>query len=183
VPDLTQLPLAIDTEWLSKTVTTDPPRYTPHLEWTLRFALAATDPLRAVVFIQTPAEVTWGLMATDPANTPWLEVKFFPYDWAKSDDVQISFEWQRVAVTDRKLKEDPRTAATVVAPKEATTGVVVPVVELPNHVLTLSLLALAEQDTENRREGRWRLKPALAHSLPSYGDALASGHQSGATHP
>jgi hypothetical protein len=179
VSDLTRLPLAIETEWRSRTVTTDPPRYTPHEEWALGFALVASDPVRVVVFIDGPEEIAWGLVASEPESATRVEVKFFPYDWSKSNDVQISFEWQRRTVTDRTLKEDPRSAVTVVAPASATTGAVIPVVELPSHSLTLSLLALAEGDTEKRREGRWRLKPALADSLPTYGNALASGHQSG----
>lgn len=179
MPDLTRLPLAIETEWRSKTVTTDPPRYTPHLEWAVGFKLTAADPVRAVVFIEEAGEVAWGLVAGEPSPTLLVEVKFFPYDWAKSDDVQVNFEWQRRSVTDRALKEDPRAVVKVVAPTEATIGAVVPVIELPPHSLTLSLLAVAEDDTENRREGRWRLKPALADALPAFGDALASGHQTG----
>jgi hypothetical protein len=175
----TRLPLKVAAEWQSKTVTTDPPRYTPHEEWAVVFTLTADDPIRVAVFIEDAAEVAWGLVDKDGSGTVDLDLKFFPDDWSKSDDVQVSFEWHRRQVSDRALKEDPREVVKLVAPEEATTGVVLPLAELPSHGLTLSVLALAEIDTERRRKRRWRLKPALAEALPEHVEQLASGHQHG----
>jgi hypothetical protein len=164
-------------------VTTDPPRYVPHLEWTLAFTVAAEQPLRLAVMLEAPSEVAWGLVAHTPSTSPKVEAKFFPYDWSKSDDVQVNFEWQRLRVSDPELKDDPRRVVTAIAPTEAETGSRIPVATLPAHDLTLALIALADRDTERRREGRWRLRPALADALEPLGSLLASGHQNGTVRP
>ena len=121
-----------------------------------------------------------GLVAVEPSATLRVEVKFFPYDWSRSDDVQISFEWQRRLVHDRALKEDPREVVKLVAPTEAETATVLRAVELPSLQLASCRCSPSPSgDTENRREARWRLKPALADAFPALGDGLASGRQSG----
>jgi len=52
-----------------------------------------------------------------------LRADFFPYDWASSDDVQINFGLQRIAVSDAALKSDPRGLVNVtVVPQAAETG-------------------------------------------------------------
>ena len=174
-----RVPITIEAEWRSKTVTTDPPRYTPHLEWVVGFTLTAAEPLRAAVFIEDAEEVAWGLVADNASKSLPVEIKFFPYDWTNSDDVQVSFAWQRCRVTDRALKEDPREVVSVVASRRAETGVVVEVATLASHGLTFAVLALAERDTERRREGRWRLKVEASELVDPQVEALASGHQSG----
>jgi FtsP/CotA-like multicopper oxidase with cupredoxin domain len=69
VPDLTRVPLVVETKWQSKTVTTDAPRYTPHLEWAIELALKSAEPLRVVVFI----EVAWRLVAhSEFPDAPWI---------------------------------------------------------------------------------------------------------------
>jgi hypothetical protein len=179
VPDLTRIPVTIDSDWQSKTVTTNPPIYTPHLEWALTFALSAVQPLRLAVIVEAHSGTAWGLVSHAPSTTTLATAKFFPYDWAKSDDVQVNFEFQRVRVADPRLKEDPRQAVSVIAPDRAETGSRIPVAALPSQGLTLAVIALAERDTERRREGRWRLKPALAEAVERHGAVLASGHQHG----
>jgi hypothetical protein len=174
-----RIPLTIDSEWQSKTVTTDAPRYIPHLEWSLVFSLAAAEPIRLAVFIEDSREVSWGVVNRDAATKAQAEVKFFPYDWSRSDAVQVNFEWQRRRVADALLKSDPRQKVATVAPRKAETGDVIPLVALPSHDLTLALVAFAESDTQRRREGRWRLKPELGEALEPYGAVLASGHQNG----
>jgi hypothetical protein len=173
------VPITIEAEWRNKTVTTDPPSYTPHLEWAVGFTLTAAEPLRAVVFIEDAEEVAWGLVADDPSKSLPVEIKFFPYAWTNSDDVQVRFEWQWCRVTDRALKADPREVVSVVAPRRTETGVVVEVATLASHGLTFALLALAERDTERRREGRWRLKVEASERVDPHVEALTSGHQSG----
>lgn len=48
---LARIPLTVESEWVSKTVTTDPPRYTPHTEWTLAIHLRADEPIRVVALL------------------------------------------------------------------------------------------------------------------------------------
>ena len=119
MPTLTAVPIHVSAEWLSKTVTTDPPRYTPHDEWTLMLKIGAEVPLRVAVFLSQGARTSWGLHPDDPATEVDVPASFFPYDWTRSDDVQISFGWQRTAITDPELKTDPRGSVDVVAPQAA----------------------------------------------------------------
>jgi hypothetical protein len=179
VSDLTRVPLSIDPEWQSKTVTTNPPSYTPHLEWALTFTMTAAQPLRLAVLVEAPSRIAWGLVAQDPSTKARATAKFFPYDWAKSDEVQVNFEFQRASVADPRLKQDPRQAVSVVAPRRAETGSRIPVAALPSHGLTLAVIAFAERDTERSREERWRLKPVFAEAVERHGAALASGRQRG----
>ncbi len=176
---VTRIPLTIESAWQSKTVTTDPPRLTPHLEWDLAITLTADEPLRLAVIIEAPQRIDWGLVHSTPATTVKATATFAPHDWSNSESVQVRFEWQRVNVTDSLLKNDPRQAVTVVAPPTAETASRIPVATMLSHALTLALVPLAERDTEHRHEGRWRLKPALADAVEWNGAVLASGHQAG----
>jgi hypothetical protein len=179
VADLIRVPCALSIEWRSKTVTTDPPRYTPHTEWSLCVTLAAPTPVRVAVFISDGAQTFWGLEPNEPAAETRVTAKFFPANWNKSDEVGITLGWQRIAVTDAALKEDPRRAVTLLAPASVTTGEIFGVVELPAHDVRLASLAVAEEDTERRRLDRWRIKPGLAESLPRLALPLTSGKQNG----
>jgi hypothetical protein len=129
--------------------------------------------------LETPFAVQWGLVARTPSATPTLEAKFAPYDWGKSDDVQVRFEWARLRVSDPQLKDDPRRVVTAVAATEGETAARIPVAKLHSHDLTLAVMAFAEQDTERRRQGRWRLRPAAAEAVTPLGSLLASGRQHG----
>jgi len=177
--NLTRLPVVVATRWIDKTVTTDPPRYTPHTEWALALTLTAETPLRVAVFIDRGRDRSWGLWARAASTEIELSARFFPYDWAGSDDVQISFEWQRTRVTDATLKSDPREVVRVTAPPAVETGDVFEVAELPVHGIALRVLALVEGDTEDRRQDRWRIKPEFSPSLPETLVPLTSGTQTG----
>lgn len=122
---------------------------------------------------------SWGLHPGDPATEVEVRASFFPYGWTRSDDVQISFGWQRAAITDAELKRDPRSSVDVVAPPSTQTGVAFRVADLPAHGITLEAVALAEPDTEVRRQGRWKVKPDVAVALPKHFLPLASGQQHG----
>lgn len=176
---LTQLPLDISARWLPKTVTTDPPRLTPHEEWRLAVRLVAAAPFRLAVLMYLPTHIRWGLRPEDPSEFVEVPLDFFPQDWATSERVQVNFGWQSITVTDPELKADPRPHASVVLPASATTAQVIPVCEVRRHAITLAVLAIAHQDTEGRRLARWRLRPHLASALPPDLCELASGRQSG----
>jgi len=181
VADLTHLPVRVSDRWIDKTVTTDPPRYTPHTEWSLALKLAAATPLRVAVFLDRGRETAWGLWSGAASSEIELSAKFFPHDWARSDDVQINFEWQRHTVTDASLKSDPRESVIVTTPPSSETGEVFTVAELPAHEIVLKVLAIVEGDTEARRQDRWRIKPEFSASLPDELIPLTSGSQSGVT--
>lgn len=172
-------PLMLSSEWVAKTVTTDAPRYTPYTEWELVFTLEASVPLRAAVFLSQRGETGWGLLQAEPATVLVLRAGFSPFDWARSEDVQVSFEWQRINVTDRDLKLNPRDVVQVTAPAQARTAELVKVAELPSHGITMEAAAFAETDTERRRHDRWRVRPTLTERLPERLRPLGGGQQSG----
>lgn len=176
---LARYPLEISTEWTSKTVTTDPPRLIPHEEWRLVLHLRSETPFRLVSLLRSARELDWGLRTASPTTAIDQLVHFFPYDWSKSDRVQVAFAGRRFSVSDEALKADPRSQVLVVAPATAVTGEVIPMCEVPRHRVGVAALALAVEDTENRREHRWRVRPRLADELPDGLEQLASGHQTG----
>jgi hypothetical protein len=179
VADLIRVPRAVSLEWRSKIVTTDPPRYPEHKEWSLRVNLAAATPIRVGVFLSRGARTSWGLQPHEPSAETCLRVHFFPWSWNQSDDVQITLGGQRTVVTDAALKEDPRSVVRLLAAASVTTGEIFDVVELPAHRVRLAALAVAGEDTERRRQDRWLIKPSLAESLPPLGIPLTSGRQTG----
>lgn len=176
---LTRVRFALSWDWVSKTVTTDAPRYVPHLEWRVEVNVLAPTPVRSVVVLRTPESWSWGLVDADPATDVRLRVDFFPRAWSASDVVHVQFGWQRAAVEDPSPKADPRAAVHLTFPKTANTGELVPVAELPEHRLDLAMLVIVDADTEHRRIGRWRVKPQLVDDLPPELAALARGHQHG----
>lgn len=176
---LNRIPITVDSEWISKIVTTDPPRYTPHTEWTLVIRVHADVPIRVVALLAEPDETAWGLQPDGPAQELELRALFTPHDWAKSDDVHISFGYQRLVVTDPAVKLDPRRVVKVESGSSAQTGRVTIVASVPAHAISLAVFALTLEDTQARRLHRWRVKPALAAHLPEQLVPLTSGHQSG----
>jgi hypothetical protein len=176
---LSRVPLDLSVEWLPKTVTTEPPKYIAHTEWTLALRVMAATPVRAAVFLTRGPDTEWGLRPDEAATEIVLPASFFPHDWSSSDEVQVNFGWRMATVTDPALKSDPREVVKVTAPTTAETGEVFQVAELPPHAITLAAIAIVDRDIERRRLDRWRIKPELASKLPEQLAPLTSGHQSG----
>ena len=176
---LARIPVAITATWTSKTVTTDAPRYVPHLEWSLELALSSDELLLAAVFLSHKAHWTWGLVGGDPKSCIELSAKFFPGNWTASDDVHIAFEGRRYAVRDPLLKADPREVVIVTAPSSATTGDLVPIADLPVTTCASRSWRFADKDIQRRRLGRWRVRPNLTAGLPIAYRGLTSGSQTG----
>jgi hypothetical protein len=176
--NLARVPLRITTEWRSKIVTSDLPRYIPHTEWSLELVLASRVPLRVAIFLSVGQYTEWGLLSDAASQEMELGVSFFPSDWRRSDDVQVNFAGRRAQVTDSALKSDPRDVVKVTAPETAETGEVFDVAELPADAISLMAVEVANVDTESRRHHRWRIKPRLAASLPEPLVPLTSGRQS-----
>jgi hypothetical protein len=128
-----------------------------------------------------PDRLEWGL-SRDPASAhAEASLHFFPFNWSSSDEVQVSFGYRRVNVTDAKLKEDPRPELVHLLPVTASTGQIIPIGEIPRHELKIAVLPIAEQDIEPRGMDRWRLRPELADSVVPELRQLADGHQTGAS--
>jgi len=164
-------------------VTTDPPRYTPHLEWSLEVALSSTQEFRTAVFVQHGEEYWWGLGADGAGTLAQLSIKFLPHNWQWSDDVQVNLEGQRFTVHDPLLKADPRKVVSVIIPAQVSIGELIPIAELREHDLSLLIMAIALVYTEARRLNRWRMLPQLASGLPEPIRGLGSGRQTGHYRP
>jgi hypothetical protein len=173
------MPVAVSAGWSSTPVTTDPPRPAEHLEWQAAFTLRAAGPMRAAALLAHGGETQWVLQTHEPAAELELSAAFSPWRWRTSEAVQINFEGRRIRVTDAALKQDARDVASITAPQSARTGDVTSVLHLPGHAITLAFIAFAEDDTEIRRLGRWRVKPAAVAQLSEYLAPLASGYQTG----
>ena len=180
MPDaLFRVPLHVAVAWESKVVTTDPPRLTPHTEWSLMVTLTASTRIRIAALVMRATETAWGLDADSSAQEVQVKAFFHPYSWSESDDVQVGIGNQRTRVSDTRLKHDPVEVVRVIAPTRAVTGEVIEVVQLDGHEVRLAVVAFAEEDTEQRRHDRWRIKPELVDALPTLLSGLASGHQTG----
>ena len=178
-PTLTRVPVAVSSEWRRKIVATDPPRNVLHDEWELHVEPAAALPLRVVVLLRCADEMQWGFLDRAPAAAIDLVVKFFRHDWNHSEQVQVNFECKRCTVVDARLKRDPREVVEMVLPEDMVTGAIAALAEVSGCDVTVSVIAFALSDTRRRRDLRWRLDPALVHSLPSHLGSLASGSQAG----
>ena len=176
---LTRTPVRLVAQWRSKTVTTDPPRYTPHLEWDLILTISADIPIRVAALLEGPADTRWGLSPDNPSTEMEVRAMFSPYAWARSDEVEVNFGFQWFAVTDPALKNDPRTVVDVVLPPMGTTAEAFAVARLQAHAITLTAVAVAEADTQRRRGDRWRIDPRHGDELPVRLAPLMSGHQTG----
>ncbi len=156
---LARVPFVLAAGWHSKTVATDPPWYPKHLEWILEIAIGAEEAVRLAVFLEDRSTCLWGLQPMPASTENLVTASFHPYSWAGSDEVQINFGWQRLKVEDDLLKRDPRNEVHVLAPSVAYAGELVNVAKIPTHGITLSILVVAEPDTEMRRRDRRRIKP------------------------
>ncbi len=178
-PTLTRIPIRLAAPWRSKTVTTDPPRLTPHLEWGLTLSISADIPVRVAAFLEAPGETQWALSDVDASTEMELRADFFPFSWTQSDEVQVTFGFRRFAITDLALKNDPRMVVDVVVPPIAMTAEAFAVARIPAHAITLTAIVIAEVDTQRRRHGRWRIDPRHADELPVRLVPLTSGYQTG----
>jgi hypothetical protein len=179
VPGLTRVPFNLSADWISKTVTINPPRLMPHEEWRLSLDIEAAAPIYAAVLWYLDDDVSWGLWQYEPSERIQLRLHFFAYDWRTSDEMHLSFGWRRIILTDARLKADPPNQTTVLVPPHGATGEIIPVCELRNHPVTAAVFTVARDDAEPRRRHRWRVRPELTGDLPADLTALSSGHQSG----
>jgi hypothetical protein len=177
---LTGLQIEIAADWRRRGYTTDPPRYAPFDVWSLVVTLRCAEPIRVATLFAEGRQLHW---ANEPASAGagdhQLSARFAPKDWLRSDDVQLSFGAAgRTWLTDPDLKADPRPLVRLEG-REAATGRPAILARLERFGIALGAIAFAREDTEGRRNGRWRVRPHLSATLPAELQGLASGHQSG----
>lgn len=176
---LTRLELEIMADWHEREYTTDPPRYVPFSVWSLDVRIRCAAPLRIVTLFTEGEQLHWANRRSPPGATDHqLSARFGPEDWLHSDDVQLSFGAGRTWLTDPDLKRDPRPLLRLDC-AGTETGRPFTVATAERFAITLGMIAFAEEDTERRRQGRWRVRPNLSAALPAGLQGLTSGHQSG----
>jgi hypothetical protein len=101
-------------------------------------------------------------------------LKFFPYDWHCSDNVEVNFDGLWQLVCDPVLKEDPRQVIDVQL-TSLQTGSVIHIASVHNISLGIAIIAISE--TESRRNRRWRIKQKLAVEVPKPLSFLTTGRR------
>lgn len=176
---LTSLPVEIEAGWRSRRYTTDPPRYVPFDVWTLVVTLRCAAPIRVAALFAEGDKLCWTNRRSPPgAIDHELSARFGPNDWLGSDEVHLSFDGAGAWLTDSELKLDPRPLVRLER-AEAVTGRPAIVATIPRFGIAFGAIAFAQEDTERRRQGRWRVRPRLSSELPPELQGLTSGYQSG----
>lgn len=170
----------IAADWHKRGYTTDPPRYVPFEIWSLVIRLRCAVPIRVVTLFTEDEDLHWANERGPRGATDHeLSARFNPKNWLRSDDVHLSFGGAgRTWLTDPELKLDPRPLVRL-GGGGAVTGRPAIVATAECFAITLGIIAFSEEDTERRRQGRWRVRPHLAAALPAELQGLTSGRQSG----
>lgn len=170
-------------EWTSKAVRTGGPSGPLHDEWALTLRFECEMPLRAAAFMDSK---TIRFYARDWARhsetVAELKVRFQPYDWERTNDVQIvAGGGIRAAVESASLKTDPVAATTVdVAPGAVGfTGDPLTVLGIPDIGASLGVLLVRSTDTKGDRT-RWRVRDEHAEDLGNF-SFLSTGRRAGWT--
>jgi hypothetical protein len=190
IEDLATLPIQAKAEWISKTVTVEPPKYLPHTEYALQFALTAEVPVLATIILREANSLEYHRFWRSAASTHLVvRLAFFPYDWKHSDQVQINLTQHlpsqsggvRVSAENGLLKHDPRQLVSAHSPGDFyfQTGAIqdLAAINLPIPLFA-QILVLVLGDTESIR-GRWRLKESAIAKLPSHHSFLKQGRSTG----
>jgi hypothetical protein len=192
VRGLTQTPVRAASRWVPKTVTTDPPRYIPHTEWSWQCELAADIPLLAVLLLDDGRWLRWVRVGRSSAETMLrVRLSFLPYDWKRSDQIIVSLYQSargegigvQVSVCSALLKADPRRHAQICLPDGdgVRSGTVIDLAKVSaGEPIRARVMLVAAGDTESCRCGRWRLKRGIAVELPPPLGFLWQGRRSGA---
>jgi hypothetical protein len=191
ISDLQRFPVQVQSFWKSKIVTTDPPKYYPHTEYSIIYDLLSTDTVfLAVLMLRSRDKLNYQRFWRSAANASLtINLSFFPWDWKQSDKVQISFYQQvpiqgggvSVVTNSSRLKQDPKQLVHnwEKAHCKIQTGAVVPFasIDIPGP-LQAEVLLVAKGDTQ-KTQGKWRLKPSLNDGLPDSLAFLTNGRCTG----
>jgi hypothetical protein len=105
----TAIPLSVSSEWRTAVVATRPPELPKHDEYTLDVCFLADEPFLIARILEDGRRVRFSRDRASSASSELEEhLRFFPYDWHASDDVEINFGGMRHAVMSADLKRDPR---------------------------------------------------------------------------
>ena len=184
--NITQKPIKIKSEWVTKTVTTDPPKYIPHQEFSWRCSLSSEDRFYGVLLFCYQNIIEFQKFYTEDSRLN-LETRlsFSPHDWKNSNLVQISF-YQNISsagggrcinIKDKILKEDPKSLVTIHIPKESIihTGNLIHLATVRSVMeINAKLLLIDQADTESTH-GRWRLKNIFREKLSASQKFLQKG--------
>ncbi len=177
--------------WIPKIVTTDPPRYIPHTEYSWECRLVGDAPFLAALILDTKAGVYWSRLSRVSSSAELkLGLAFSPFDWNRSEDVSIHFsqdghqEYGGVSfkVHDTALKKDPRDFVRFDLDdgNVLQTGTLVRTGTVSSHdSLTAQFVIVAQTDTESCRCSRWRLKRNIKVNPPATLMFLKSGRRAG----
>ncbi|MFD7161013.1 hypothetical protein ACFV9C_40965 [Kribbella sp. NPDC059898] len=181
---LTREPITIEgVEWTSKVVRTGGPSGLLHDEWSLSIRFACDLPFRAAAFLDSDGvrqyARDWARHAEQIAT---LNVTFNPYDWLRSDEVQLTAGGIRATFESAALKTNPISATTVHIATGASshTGVPLTVLTIPEAGASLAVLPVRSTDTKGNRT-RWRLRDKHTQALGNFA-FLTTGHRSGQLH-
>lgn len=183
----------IGCRWIPKIVTTDPPKYIPHTEYSWACELVAEVPLLAALILEDENGLYWGRSGRRFAAAA-LEIglSFSPTTWNTSDKVRISLSKQghsmsshvQVTVDDAPLKRDPRGFVRLDLSDGGIvqTGTLISIGTVNSHnVLSAGLVVVAQTDTESCRCSRWRIKRRIPVDLPFSLSFLKTGRWAGFT--
>jgi hypothetical protein len=179
--------------WIPETVSTSSPTTVPHAAY-FRCELGADAPLLVALTLSDGEVLYYQRFWRSAANVAVsISLAFFPYDWSRSDAVQLALSQQvrtlssyesgvtRASVLSEALKRDPRqfvVAPVLDEPSLHSGGILdLAVINLPTPWYARLTLVL-KSDTEPCR-GRWRLKRSLTVELPSQLSFLREGRCSG----
>lgn len=182
IAGLNHAPARITGSWVTKTVTTDPPRYVPHLEYALCFQVVSEEELLLVPMLledgQGQFAKTWRSKAKRESE---FRVSFFPSDWRHSDKVHVHFGYSATCVEHRALKHDPRSLVRTdwLGSHSITSGSILTVASIDaGQRIEWRVFVVTKSDTVAKR-GRWALKPSLAAELPKEMRFVLNGTTSG----
>jgi hypothetical protein len=181
----------IGCRWVPKVVTTDPPKYIPHTEYSWAFGLVAEVPLLAALLLEDEDGLYWGRLGRRSAAAALtIRLSFFPFDWNTSDFVRINLyqlglsesSGVDVTVDDAPLKRDPRGVVRLDLSDGGVvqTGTLIGVGTLNSHsTVSAALVVVALSDTESCRCNRWRIKRRVPVDLPFFLSFLKTGRWAG----
>jgi hypothetical protein len=172
--------LEIRTEWSSRRYTTDPPRFTPYDVWTLEVEFRSTAPFRiAQVLRFGERNREWATGYDNAAAiSRTLDLRIAPVEPPAGDEFSLQFGPLQPIVQEAALAS-PQGAIFIEPVDGAVTGEVITLMTLTGHRLSFGVIAFSENDSQERRRGRWRVHPDRLADLPAGLDGLVSGRQRG----
>ena len=149
-------------DWTSKIVRTGGVSGPLHDEWAISVRLQCDVPFRGVAFADVEG-IRWHARdwARRAERIAELDASYSPYDWGRSDVVQViaAAGGIRVAVESATLKLDPvaSTKVDVHSGSPGCTGVPMSILRIPALGISLGVLLVRSTDTRADRT-RWRVR-------------------------